>query len=118
MRLPMEPPTLLPGQTANTRSGLRANRLAADTQRAQEQYYQYKATHPVPRYGYPAPAPLEPGRASTRTALRESQVRATLILTLNPPPSLSLALTPTPTPTPTLGRHPPLRAPLRCPELS
>ena len=37
MSLPMEPPTLLPGQTANTRSGLRANRLAADTQRAQEQ---------------------------------------------------------------------------------
>ena len=50
MTLPLEPPALLPGQTANTSSGLKKNRLEADTQRAQEQYYQYKATHPVPSY--------------------------------------------------------------------
>ena len=48
MTLPMEPPALLPGQIANTSSGLKKHRLEADTLRAQEQYYQYKATHPVP----------------------------------------------------------------------
>ena len=73
MNLPMEPPALLPGQTANTSSGLKKNRLEADTQRAQEQYHQYKATHPVPKYGFPTPAELEPGRSNTRTALLAQQ---------------------------------------------
>ena len=50
MTLPFEAPALLPGQTANTCSGLKKNRLEADTQRAQEQYYEYKATHPVSTY--------------------------------------------------------------------
>jgi len=73
MNLPMEPPALLPGQFANTSSGLKKNRLEADTQRAQEQYHQYKATHPVPKYGFPTPAELEPGRSNTRTALLAQQ---------------------------------------------
>ena len=101
MTLPMEPPALLPGQIANTSSGLKKHRLEADTLRAQEQYYQYKATHPVPSDSFRALTLIRtptPTLFRTRTRTRTLTPTLTLSLTRTLTLTLTQALTRTQVP--------------------
>jgi len=76
MTLPLGPPPRAPGERLSTRGELRATRRDTDIQRAQQGYIKYMDEHPTPSYSLPAPQPLQPGRAATRSQLKASQREA------------------------------------------